>query len=60
MDRRRKDIDSIPGGGPIVDEFFSNVPDLNFNMCMNTIMNISPLSIAHCTANSIKLVFPKG
>ena len=25
---------SIPGEGPIVDEFFPTVPGLNFDMCM--------------------------
>ena len=33
--RHRKDLGLIPAGGPIVDdELFSNVPDLNFDVCM--------------------------
>ena len=27
-----EDVGLIPGGGPIVDEFFSTVPGLNFDM----------------------------
>ena len=32
--RHRKGVGSIPAGGAILDEFFSTVIGLNFNMCM--------------------------
>ena len=34
LHRHRKGVGSIPAGGPIVDEFFSNVPGLNLDMCI--------------------------
>ena len=33
LHRHRKDVGSIPAGGPIVDEFFSTVPGWFFDMC---------------------------
>ena len=30
----RTGVGLIPAGGPIVDEFFSTVPDKNFDLCI--------------------------
>ena len=41
----RKGVGSIPAGGPIVDDVFSTVPGLNFNMSIisTRIKTIYPL-----------------
>ena len=39
LHRHRKGVGSIPAGGPIVDDVFSTVPGLNFDMCMISTRN---------------------